>query len=121
MSFGYDWEEDPYIRTDEYVKGWKIEEIRDNSYMDENIGSHSHSHPIMRNDMYSQDFICSIGKDGFKVLKNRYNGNHELSTQELVPILSRMIVKNFLKDRMNCFEESLVKEITASIKKTLFK
>jgi hypothetical protein len=95
------------------------------------VGSHVHSsnygitqHQNSMDEIYDfhkQDFVIGWTKKSIKVIKNRKNGNKEIPTDELIPIVSKLLAKSFLNEKMNLFEEELAREIETAIHQTLEK
>jgi hypothetical protein len=94
--------------------------------IDNSICSHVHSSPTYgmtdtQQVMNELDFVVGWTKNRVKVLKNRRDGSREISTEELIPILSKLLVQNFLNEKMKLFEEELTREIETKIRQTFEK
>ena len=65
-------------------------------------------HPTLTERMHSANFVIFVDhRKGVHVAKNRYGPHGEVSTKELINILTRILVEHVFDGRMKVFQEGM--------------
>ena len=74
--------------------------------------------PTLTERMHDANFVIFVDhRKGVHVAKNRFGPNGEVSTKELIEILTRILVEHVFTGRMKVFQEGMRWRLKGAIKK----
>ena len=74
--------------------------------------------PTLTERMHKADFVIFVDhRKGVHVAKNRYGPNGEVSTKDLIEVLTRILVEHVFDGRMKVFQEGMRWRLKGAIKK----